>query len=82
METPQHKHDCDNCTFLGRFTNNDICPNYDLYYCPQGNIPTLIARWGEGPCYFSGMLAAKLEKDDEKSPLGECFRRAKNLNLI
>ena len=33
---PQFKHDCDNCTFLGTFTNNDVSPNYDLYYCPQG----------------------------------------------
>jgi hypothetical protein len=47
---PWYKHDCTNCTFLGQFEE------YDLYYCPQGNIPTVIARFSDdGPDYTSGL---------------------------
>ena len=47
---PQYKHDCDGCTFHGRLGDKDI------YTCGQGgNIPTIIARWGNGgPEYSSG----------------------------
>jgi len=55
-ETPHHKHDCDDCIFLGRFN----C--HDLYFCKQGGKgfnDTLIARYGsEGEAYISGMMIA------------------------
>lgn len=53
-ETPLYEHDCDLCTYLGRFEG----PNYgkvDLYVHLGGFMPTVIARWGsDGPNYASG----------------------------
>lgn len=72
-ELPQFKHDCNQCTFLGRFSS-DV--DYDLYYCPQGRIPTVIARYSNhGPDCMSG-LGFTL------TPLKEAERRAHNLNLL
>jgi len=53
-DKPQFKHDCNDYKFLGRHSLNDI--GYDLYFCPQGRIPTVIARYGdEGYEYHSGL---------------------------
>jgi hypothetical protein len=54
-EKPVHKHDCDECTYLG-FSRYDTT-HFDLYFCEQsGGLPTVIARWGdEGPKYISGL---------------------------
>ena len=47
--TPAFEHDCDECVFLGRYED------HDLYLCPQGGMPTVVARWGnDGPEYTSG----------------------------
>lgn len=49
-EKPRFIHDCDECTFLGRYEGAGT--NYDLYYCGD----TVIARYGsEGSCYTSGL---------------------------
>jgi len=48
-----HKHDCEDCTHLISVTQEET--NYDLYYCPQGSRPTLIARYGEYGDYMSGL---------------------------
>lgn len=48
-----HNHQCEDCTHLSSVTEEDM--NYDLYYCPQGSRPTLIARYGEHGDYFSGL---------------------------
>lgn len=51
--TPQFKHDCDQCRFLGTF--ND----HDLYFCSKGSGATVIARWSDnGPDYTSGLHSA------------------------
>lgn len=51
--TPQFEHDCDSCTYLGQFEG------YDLYFCQQGTLPTVIARFGnDGHEYLSGMPVA------------------------
>lgn len=50
-EAPRYKHDCTKCAFLGQFEKDD------LYFCPQGGLPTLIARYGAGPNYRSMPLA-------------------------
>ena len=43
MNSPQFKHDCDSCKFLGSDDENDF------YYCPN-TIKTVIARYGnDGP---------------------------------
>ena len=48
-----YKHECSACIFLGSFQDND------LYFCKQGNIPTVIARYGNnGSDYTSGMALA------------------------
>lgn len=44
---PQYQHDCERCTFLGRFQN------HDLYHCIDPH--TLIARFGEDGEYTSGL---------------------------
>jgi len=48
---PRYGNDCSECTFLGQ------CGEYDLYFCTQSGvgIPTVIARFGEGGDYLSGM---------------------------
>jgi hypothetical protein len=84
-EDAKHKHDCNNCTFLGTFANSDTTDSgvfYDLYYCPQGAIPTVIARHGEGGNYMSGMAFGIANKEDVDCPLGEAYRRANKLNLV
>jgi len=47
---PRYKHDCNQCVFLGHERE------YDLYYCPQEGLPTILARYGNwGGDYLSGM---------------------------
>ena len=49
MGKPRYQHDCDNCRYLGEYNE------YDLYYCPQGGYPTVLARYGnQGEEYTSG----------------------------
>jgi hypothetical protein len=48
--TVRHEHDCDCCEFTGNFKD------YDLYYCPDSDEKSLIARWGEGNRYCSTPL--------------------------
>lgn len=55
VEKPTYQHSCSGCTFLGSYRPADD-GLYDLYYCPQGHIPTVLARYGDsGPSYVSGM---------------------------
>lgn len=51
---PRFEHDCDKCIFLGHYNE------HDLYFCPQGGSPTVIARWSsDGPDYISGLALVK-----------------------
>ena len=45
---PRHEHDCESCRFLGQLAQ------YDIYVCPQGGHPTIVARHGRDGEYFSG----------------------------
>ena len=73
MENPQYQHDCDTCTFLGQYKN------YDLYFCPQRGLPTVIARWSDnGPDYTSGMVFAK---NGTSKPLVEALKRANKMGI-
>jgi hypothetical protein len=46
---PRYEHDCPKCTYLGSLQE------FDIYTCPQGGNPTIVARFsGKGPDYFSG----------------------------
>lgn len=65
METPNFKHDCEKCVFLGKhlFRDNftvgvdpDIVRVCDLYVCPQEGSPTVIVRFSDdGADYKSGL---------------------------
>lgn len=47
--TPRYKHDCNRCVYLGHLQE------FDLYACPQGGNPTIVARFSsKGGDYFSG----------------------------
>ena len=49
LPKPRFTHDCKVCRFVGFFSD------YDLYICPQGGNPTLVARFSnKGPDYLSG----------------------------
>ena len=77
METPQHKHDCSQCTFLGRYNE------YDLYFCHQNGMPTIIARYGEAGNYMSGLSFAIADLTDYKdSPLAVGLVRAIERKLL
>jgi hypothetical protein len=81
-EKPQFKHDCSNCTFLGRHRDDY---EYDLYHCMQGgSLPTVIARYGDyGPDYLSGIEFGHAEVliGEFNKPLAQAYMRAKALDL-
>ena len=55
MSEIRYQHDCKICVFLGNYRD------HDLYYCPQGGLPTVIARYSDaGPDYVSGRAIANL----------------------
>ena len=60
---PEHKNDCPDCVFLGRSSATLM----DLYFCEQREMPfpTIIARWGDGSSYKSGLVIALTGKDQE-----------------
>ena len=69
-------HTCLSCRFLGR---HGEC---DLYYCPQGGFPTVLARWSnQGPDYLSGWSFGKMSRYDFSNHMGEAYRRAVKLGL-
>ena len=55
---PKWEHDCDSCIYLG--TEHNVV-KWDLYFCPQGTNPTVIARRGSAGDYLSGMSAVDVE---------------------
>jgi hypothetical protein len=74
-EPPRYAHDCDRCTFLGRYGEAD------LYVCRQGILetwPTVVARFSdEGDDYASGLIGADYEPN-----LREARRRATERGLL
>lgn len=88
-EKPLFDHDCTKCVFLGRCAqerpeeeHKGIAAlrfvGWDLYFCPQHGLPTVIARFGhQGPDYVSGLAAG-----DAIPVLGEARRRAQRKGLI
>ena len=53
---PRFGHDCVDCVFLGSYEK------HDLSYCEKTSIlPTVIARYGEGGDYVSGMILATVK---------------------
>jgi hypothetical protein len=66
----RYQHDCDECKPLGQHDE------FDLYYCDQHGMPTVIARFGEDGDYMSGMCFAN------SGPLKEARTRAIVLDYI
>ncbi len=66
----RYEHDCSACQPLGEHEE------FDLYFC-SAHHPTVIARFGEGPRYYSGLGAA-----DRIPSLGEARERAVQAGLI
>ena len=59
-QSPQHRHDCLECVYLGTTGPTDAFKEYptiDHYWCPQGNVglPTLIQRYGSGAHQYLAM---------------------------
>lgn len=81
-DKPQFEHDCNACKFLGRAEHFPA----DLYFCPQGNIPTIIARFSSDPSdYSSGMEFGKVFNEDlrlQNEPLAQAYRIALAQKLI
>src|SRR3954465_1460085 len=78
---PLYEHDCDNCTYLGQMPA-DPSERYgvevlDLYYCPQGVLPTVIARYGSEGDYISGLVFAPFVPY-----IAEAKRRAEERGLL
>ena len=79
---PLFEHGCANCTYLGPYSGPGQLHgslSYDLYFCPQGRVPTVIARYGSGGSYKSGL---GFEGLDDSHPLREAERRARLLKLL
>lgn len=69
-ETPQYRHDCERCKFLGRYGQSD------LYYCDSATGPTVMDRFGnKGPECYSGLYVAGA-RPDVFPGLAEAKRRA------
>jgi hypothetical protein len=60
----RYEHDCDQCKPLG------VLDEFDLYFCQQLGVPTVIARFGPDGEYLSGLGAAT------DGPLKEAKTRA------
>lgn len=76
MEKNRWENDCEYCKYLGRFKE------FDLYYCKQGGLPTVIARYGNGPDYVSGLELGAMHKLNMDSGIGTAYRRAVMAGLI
>lgn len=89
--TPQFRHNCKYCAYLGSVSvePEDSNParyvkseDFDLYYCQQGTMrsPTIIARWGHnGPDYSSGFSDTTFTKETPsflKYPIGVAISAA------
>ena len=74
---PIWDHDCELCVYLGEFEVESDKNVYDLYYCNKGPFPTLIARFGDGADYISGLHFGIQDRDKMDSAIGEAYRRAK-----
>ena len=71
-DTPRFLHHCPGCVFLGHHDK------HDLYFCPQGGHPTVMARFdNDDPDYKSGLVLAGADPH-----LHEAYERAKAKRLL
>jgi hypothetical protein len=77
--TPQFKHDCDNCKFLGRYELTEGYKNYDLYFCKNGSHIALFARYGNEGWQYMTCNIKRLDDYWVEHPLVEAERRYRRL---
>lgn len=57
-----YEHDCDKCIFLGNWVDYKKGRTFDLYFCSQDGLPTVLARYGnEEFNYYSGLNMSGIE---------------------
>lgn len=84
QNSPQFIHDCEACTFLGRYYGKNYegdaeLRHADLYHC--SGEPTVIARFSsDGPDYSSGMVFTE-GPGPTLASLVEARRRAEEMGL-
>ncbi len=81
---PLHKHDCDQCHFLGHFDDRQRDEIVDLYYCDRykeghGRRHMLIVRYGDEGEYASYPLSCVPTED---KAMMEVLRRARKRGLL
>lgn len=91
-DTPQFKHDCDRCTFIGCdvVVNGTKRELVDLYYCGDLNTvdafgTTFIIRYSSEPSEYSSMEIGSLLKSNGTGPLATIAKRifqVKSVELI
>lgn len=65
---PRYEHNCNHCKFLGQHEE------YDLYYCPQGGNPTILARFSDkDQDYTSGVGFKHIEPLKVAKRLADAF---------
>ena len=70
-----YNHNCSTCTQVGNYTDRDNTI-YDLYFCPQMGIPTVVARFSSGGDGYTSGLDSGIE------PLIEAQRLAVQAGLL
>lgn len=74
--SPIYAHDCDVCKFLGHLDDGKDALA-DLYFCDETGMPTVIARFGKGSDYVSG-----IEFVGKVGSITEAYRRAIELGFV
>jgi hypothetical protein len=97
IKGPIHQHDCDQCTYLGTFTDNLSKLPYDYYFCKYANSKSTgscVVRYGGEYWQYESIPVRSLTDwytrvDNEKDtdavstvPLYYCYRLAKERGLI
>jgi hypothetical protein len=72
-DKPRWPANCDTCTFLGPMAE------YDLWHCPQGGLPTVIARYGPAGSYKTESAVFMIKGRDPE--LREARKRALDRKL-
>lgn len=79
VQPPLFQHDCELCTYLGRYHDPERDEDSDLYVHTAGSTPTVISRYGSnGPEYSSGLYGSY----GQIPALSEARQRAERLGLL
>lgn len=79
LQPPLFQHDCELCTYLGRYHDPERDEDSDLYVHTAGSTPTVISRYGsDGPEYSSGLYGSY----GQIPALSEARQRAESRGLL